>query len=39
MPFVIRDYEGRDFAALHKLDQQCFPPGISYSKWMLQYYL
>jgi [ribosomal protein S18]-alanine N-acetyltransferase len=39
MGLAIRDYEGRDFAALHKLDQNCFPPGISYSKWMLQYYL
>lgn len=39
MPPVIREYEPRDFAALHRLDQACFVPGISYSKWMLQYYL
>jgi len=36
---VIRQYEARDFAALHKLDQACFPPGISYSKFSLQYFL
>ena len=35
----IRDYQPSDFAALHKLDQQCFPPGISYSKFSLQYFL
>jgi ribosomal-protein-alanine N-acetyltransferase len=36
---TIRQYEGRDFAALYKLDQECFPPGIAYSKWSLQYFL
>jgi [ribosomal protein S18]-alanine N-acetyltransferase len=36
---VIRAYEGRDFAALHKLDRACFAPGISYSKLSLQYFL
>jgi len=35
----IRQYEARDFATLHKLDQECFPPGIAYSKWSLQYFL
>lgn len=39
MAFAIREYEARDFAALFKLDQSCFVPGISYSKFMLQYYL
>ena len=39
MAITIRQYEGRDFGALHKLDQACFPPGISYSKWALQYFL
>ena len=40
MPGVsIRQYEARDFNALHKLDQACFPPGISYSKFSLQYFL
>jgi [ribosomal protein S18]-alanine N-acetyltransferase len=36
---ALRQYEGRDFAALFKLDQSCFPPGIAYSKWSLQYFL
>jgi len=36
---AIRQYEARDFNALHKLDQACFPPGISYSKFSLQYFL
>jgi ribosomal-protein-alanine N-acetyltransferase len=36
---TIRQYEARDFSALHKLDQTCFPPGISYSKYSLQYFL
>ena len=36
---TIRQYEARDFGALHKLDQTCFPPGISYSKFSLQYFL
>jgi len=36
---AIRQYEARDFAAMYKLDQTCFPPGIAYSKWSLQYFL
>ena len=36
---TIRQYEPRDFAALHKLDQACFAPGIAYSKTMLRYFL
>jgi [ribosomal protein S18]-alanine N-acetyltransferase len=36
---AIRQYEARDFNALYKLDQACFRPGISYSKWSLQYFL
>ena len=36
---TIRQYEARDFATLCKLDQECFPPGIAYSKWSLQYFL
>jgi ribosomal-protein-alanine N-acetyltransferase len=34
-----RPYTKHDFAAIHALDQECFPPGISYSKWTLRYYL
>lgn len=37
--WAIRAYEAHDFAALYKLDQACFPPGIAYSKWSLQYFL
>jgi [ribosomal protein S18]-alanine N-acetyltransferase len=37
--FAIRPYEARDFAALYRLDQKCFLPGIAYSKWSLQYFL
>jgi len=36
---TIRQYEARDFNAIYKLDQACFPPGISYSKFSLQYFL
>jgi len=36
---AIRQYEAKDFTRLHKLDQECFPPGIAYSKWSLRYYL
>ncbi|HET8924460.1 MAG TPA: N-acetyltransferase [Candidatus Acidoferrum sp.] len=39
MPPTLRSYEPHDFAALHKLDQACFPPGISYSKTTLRYFL
>ncbi len=39
MAITVRQYEAKDFARLHKLDQECFPPGISYSKWSLHYYL
>jgi [ribosomal protein S18]-alanine N-acetyltransferase len=37
--WTTRQYEARDFGALYRLDQSCFPPGISYSKWSLQYFL
>lgn len=37
--YTLRAYEPRDFAALHRLDQACFVPGISYSKGMLRYFL
>jgi [ribosomal protein S18]-alanine N-acetyltransferase len=29
---VVRDYNPEDFESLWRMDQQCFPPGISYSK-------
>src|SRR5437899_12843587 len=39
MALTLRSYEPHDFAALYKLDQGCFPPGIAYSKMMLRYFL
>jgi [ribosomal protein S18]-alanine N-acetyltransferase len=39
VPITVRQYEPHDFAALYKLDQECFPPGIAYSKTMLRYFL
>ena len=39
MAVTLRSYEPRDFAALHRLDQSCFPAGISYSKTTLHYFL
>jgi ribosomal protein S18 acetylase RimI-like enzyme len=39
MAFTLRSYEPHDFAALHRLDVACFPPGISYSKTTLKYFL
>ena len=39
MTWTIRPYDVKDFNALHRLDKSCFPPGISYSKWTLQYFL
>ena len=39
MALTLRSYEPHDFAALHRLDQACFPPGISYSRTTLRYFL
>ena len=39
MAVILRSYEPHDFAALHRLDQSCFPAGISYSKTTLRYFL
>jgi ribosomal-protein-alanine N-acetyltransferase len=39
MALTLRSYEPHDFAALHRLDQACFPPRIAYSKTMLRYFL
>jgi [ribosomal protein S18]-alanine N-acetyltransferase len=35
----IRDFRPDDFDALWRLDQECFPPGISYSKQELRAYI
>ena len=39
MALTLRSYEPHDFAALFRLDQSCFPAGISYSKTTLRYFL
>jgi ribosomal protein S18 acetylase RimI-like enzyme len=39
MALSLRSYEPHDFATLHRLDRDCFPAGISYSKLMLKYFL
>jgi [ribosomal protein S18]-alanine N-acetyltransferase len=39
MDVTLRAYEPHDFAALYRLDQSCFPPGIAYSKATLRYFL
>ncbi len=36
---TIRQSDPKDFPALFKLDQKCFPPGIAYSKTMLKHFL
>lgn len=36
---VIRDFKPEDFEVLWRMDQECFPPGISYSKRELTAYL
>ncbi|MGB7282190.1 MAG: N-acetyltransferase [Candidatus Acidiferrum sp.] len=39
MAVTLRAYQPHDFAVLHRLDQSCFPGGISYSKTTLHYFL
>ncbi len=39
MPFTIRDFQPSDFDALWRIDQDCFPPGISYSRTELKLYM
>ncbi len=39
MPFTIRDFRPADFGALWHIDQQCFAPGISYSRAELKFYI
>jgi [ribosomal protein S18]-alanine N-acetyltransferase len=35
----IRDFEPKDFDRLWQIDQECFPPGISYSRPELKVYI
>jgi len=37
--FAIRDYKPEDFDTLWRLDQECFPSGIAYSRQELQAYI
>jgi len=37
--FEIRDFHPDDFETLWRIDQECFPPGISYSKAELKTYM
>src|SRR6202048_5411434 len=39
MAAVLRPYDPRDFSGLYRLDQACFPAGISYSKTTLRHFL
>lgn len=39
MTVALRAYDPRDFAALYRLDQSCFPAGIAYAKTTLKYFL
>ena len=39
VPFVIRNFQPDDFETLWHIDQQCFPPGISYSRPELKGYI
>lgn len=37
--FEIRDFKPEDFEVLWRLDQECFPPGIAYSRRELGLYI
>jgi len=39
VPFEIRDFKPEDFETLWRIDQQCFPPGIAYSRQELKTYM
>ena len=39
MPFVVRDFKPQEFELLWRIDQECFPPGISYSRQELTAYI
>ncbi|MGA8271457.1 MAG: N-acetyltransferase [Candidatus Sulfotelmatobacter sp.] len=39
MPFTVRDFQPSDFETLWRIDQTCFPPGISYSRTELRVYM
>jgi len=37
--FTVRDYRSQDFDTIWRIDQTCFPPGISYNQAELTFYL
>jgi [ribosomal protein S18]-alanine N-acetyltransferase len=39
VPFTVRDYRPEDFETLWRIDQDCFPSGISYSRQELKSYI
>jgi len=39
VPFTIRDFQPSEFETLWRIDQNCFPPGISYSRAELKVYM
>jgi [ribosomal protein S18]-alanine N-acetyltransferase len=39
MAATIRDFKPEDFDALWRMDQQCFPPGVAYSRQELKTYI
>ena len=39
MQFTVRDYRSQDFDTIWRIDQTCFPPGISYTQAELTFYL
>lgn len=39
VPFALRDFQPSDFDTLWRIDQTCFPAGISYSKAELRFYM
>jgi ribosomal-protein-alanine N-acetyltransferase len=39
MPILIRDFAPDDFETLWRIDQQCFPPEIAYSRTELLHYI
>ena len=36
VPFKVRTFQPADFETLWRVDQECFPPGISYSRAELE---
>ena len=39
VPFTVRDFRPSDFETIWHIDQTCFPPGISYSRAELRFYM